>query len=162
MNLWEIKEEYLKVLDMTNDSEIDDQFIQDTLESLDFALEDKVDNYTRLIKQLEADCVTLDTYIKNAENKLQKKDKLIDYLKDRVKDTLSELNKDSIKTDLFDIKVVNNGGKQPMKVRCEDVTSEYITLKPTPNTDKIREDLEKGIKLPFAELLERGTHLSIK
>lgn len=126
------------------------------------SIEEKVDNYSRWIKQLEDEENVLNTRIEDMQSKLTRKKNLVTSLKNKIMFALSIEGKDKMKTEYFDIKVSNNGGVQPMKVIEDMVTPEYIEMKPFVNTKKIRQDLENGKVLPFAMLEERGRHITIK
>ena len=45
----------LIVMDMLEDEEVDEQTIIDTLEALDGEIENKADNYAKIIRSLESD-----------------------------------------------------------------------------------------------------------
>ena len=115
-----------------------------------------------IFNQYEKNSVTLKNRIESDEKKLERKLHLIDTLKERIKETMTSIGKDSISTEYCNIKICKNGGLAPMKVIDEMVTPEYIEMKPVINTKKIRQDLDEGKDLPFATFSERGTHLSIK
>ena len=52
--LYSLTEEYLELLQMLEDEEVDEQLIIDTLEGLDGEIEIKADNYAKLIKHIES------------------------------------------------------------------------------------------------------------
>lgn len=163
MNLYELTNEYINIQNMTDDPEIDEQMILDTLESIECEIEEKADNYTRLIKQLESDNLTLEKYIDSATTKKKRKENLIKSLKERLLFAMNLIDKKEIKTELFNIKIANNGGKNPIKIANEeDVPDDYKKIVRIIDTEKIRTELENGATLPFAEMLARGQHLTIK
>ena len=55
MNLYELTGAYKEILSMFQDENSDQQMLIDTLESLDGAIEDKADNYAKIIKTLEGE-----------------------------------------------------------------------------------------------------------
>ena len=59
MNLYELTEQYDEVMSLLYDGETDEQTILDTLESIDGEIEDKADNYAKIIKNMlgEAEAV---------------------------------------------------------------------------------------------------------
>mgnify|MGYP003317855141 CR=1 FL=1 len=163
MNLYELKNEMIRLESMITDDSVDEEMIKDTLESLNYAFEEKVDNYSRLIKQLEDDSMALENRIDEIQAKYKRTQNIIKHLKDNLINSMTELDKKEVKTELFTIKVQNNGGKNPVEpYKDEDVTSEYLKQVWIPDKDKIRADLEAGKQLTFTRLLERGKHLSIK
>ena len=70
--------------------------------------------------------------------------------------------KAEIKTALHTIKLVGNGGKQPMEINDDKVPDSFKRVVLETDKEKIREALEKGETLDFAELKPRGRHVSIK
>ena len=59
--LYELTEQYEEVLNLLYDGETDEQTILDTLESIEGEIEDKADNYARIIKNLSAEAEMVKT-----------------------------------------------------------------------------------------------------
>ena len=53
-NLYQLTNNYETVLNMLYDEDADEQMILDTLEAIEGEIEDKADNYAKIIKELEA------------------------------------------------------------------------------------------------------------
>ena len=53
-SLYQLTGDYLELLNMLEDEEIDEQVILDTLEGLDGEIEIKADNYAKLIRHIES------------------------------------------------------------------------------------------------------------
>ena len=51
-SIYELTGEYLELMDMLEDEEIDEQTIIDTLEALDGEIENKADNYAKIFDLL--------------------------------------------------------------------------------------------------------------
>ena len=49
-NIYELTGQFLQLLDMLEDEEVDEQVIMDTLESVEYEIEDKADGYAKIIK----------------------------------------------------------------------------------------------------------------
>lgn len=163
MNLFNLTNEMIKIETMITDDSVDEEMIKDTLESLNYAFEEKVDNYSRLIKQLEDDSMALENRIDEIQAKYKRTQNIIKHLKENLINSMTALDKKEINTELFTIKVQNNGGKQSIEpYKDEDVLPEYLKQVWIPDKEKIRADLEAGKELKFTRLLDRGQHLSIK
>ena len=52
-NLYELTGDFLTLMDMLEDEECDEQCIMDTLESVEYEIEEKADGYAKIIKSLE-------------------------------------------------------------------------------------------------------------
>lgn len=161
MTLYELTQEYMQLLAMLEDPEVDPEVLQDTMEAIGGEIEDKAEAYAIIIGELTAKA---DQITKEA----QRLDKWVDFLegnvarmKDRLMTSMNETGTKKIETEHFRISVAGNGGKKPLKLTGE-VPQEYMYMKPEIDTKKIRADLEDGLALDFAHLEERGTHLSIR
>ena len=54
MRLYELAEQWDAVFNMMEDGETDEQVIFDTLQSIEGEIEDKADNYAKMIRNLQA------------------------------------------------------------------------------------------------------------
>ena len=55
MTIYEITNDYLQLMQMMEDPELDPKTLADTMEGIEGELEDKADNYARVMKNMEAD-----------------------------------------------------------------------------------------------------------
>jgi hypothetical protein len=157
MKLYEIKEEFLRLADM----DLDEQTMQDTLESLEFELEDKADNIACLIKSLEAESDAInaeaDKLITRAKTKQVKADRLKEYLFN----TFKVLGKDRIETARNVLQVKKN----PPSVVLDDgfYHEDYVEYIETAKIDKnkLKEALKAGQAIDGARL-ETKERLVIK
>ena len=158
--IFEIRDRIKYFYDFISDpeSEYDDQIFRDTLESLDGELEDKMEAYMRVVVQLEADAEG----IKGQIDRLQKQYNACANPAKRMRQTLlavmQDLGKPRVQTEHFKLAIQKNGGVQPLKI-TGDVPEEFCKLEP--DNEKIRKAL-KDKTLDFAELEERGVHLSVR
>ena len=108
MTLYELTNDYMELLQMAEDPDIDEQAFLDTLEGIEGALEDKADNYAKCMRMLEADAKG----IKAEEERLAKRRKTIENNIKRMKQSLQTMmeltGKTKFKTQLFSFNVQNN------------------------------------------------------
>lgn len=150
------------LLNQAEDGTIEPEVLQDTLESLDGAIEDKAEGCVQVIKQIEADANAIDSEIKRLSDRKAVFLNNRDRIKQSLKDNLEYAGIRKVKTPLFTISVANNGGKQPISIDQNNLQADVFKVKREPDTDKIRERLEAGEKVLGAELKPRGEHLLIK
>lgn len=159
--LYELTNEFKELLFLAETEELDPQTIKDTLESLNYELEDKADGYGKVIRELEGQANTLDSEIKRLSGKKASIQNNISNMKQALFQSMKETNNPKIKTNLFAFTISKNGGEQPIDIYGE-VPEEYSKVETRPDNDKIRKALSKGEQLDFAILQERGEHLRIK
>ena len=161
MTLYDLTGEYMELLAMMEDPDVDPDVLQDTMEASGGEIEYKAEGYVCVAKELEAEA---DKFDKEIERLIKNRDSLRNNAK-RVKTTLLTamelIDMPKITTEHFKVSIAKNGGLQPMKITGE-VPKEYMLYKPEPDSKKIREALNNGLALDFAHLEERGRHLNIK
>lgn len=160
-NLYQLTNKYETVLNMLYDEEIDEQMILDTLESIEGEIEDKADGYAKIIKELEARRDARKAEAKRLTESAKVFENRVNTLKSNLFNAMKTTGKTKFATDLFSFNITKNGGKQPLTIDGE-VPKEYTKTVIENDTDKIRQALENGKKLPFAHLEPRGESLRIK
>lgn len=160
-NLYQLTNDYETVFNMLYDEEVDEQMILDTLEGIEGEIEEKADNYAKIIKEILGDAEK----IKKEKERLDKRQKSFEnkakYLKQNICESMKKTGKTKLKTDLFTFNIVKNGGKQALTINGE-VPKEYTKTIIENDTEKIRADLEAGKELPFAYLEPKGENLRIR
>lgn len=164
ISIYQLTEEYMDVLNMLYDSETDEQTILDTLEGIDGEIEEKADNYAKIIKTLLADARTL----KEEEDRLCVRRKGLENRVKRLKDTLQAnlefIGKTKFKTALFTFSVATNGGLQPLSIteNLDEIPEKYLVPQPPKvNMDAIRALLADK-EVEWAHLEPRGKSLRIR
>lgn len=126
----------------------------------------KLDSYIGLMKQIGHEMETCDKEAKAWEAKAITRANALQSLKNRLKLHLERTGRTSITTPgLTKISLCKNGGKRPLVITGDvpaDGPYAFIEFTVSPDRDKIRQDLEAGVELPFAKLEEPGQHLRIK
>lgn len=164
MKLYELTGQYEEIINLLYDGETEEQTILDTLESIEGEIEDKADNYAKIIKNMSADAES----VKKEEERLRARRKSLEgkvkWLKDTLKANLEFIGKTKFKTELFSFSVSKNGGKQPLSIteNIDEIPGKFLIQQdPLPNNDAIRELLADK-EVEWAQLEPYGTHLNIR
>lgn len=164
MKLYELTEQWDDVFNMMEDGETDEQVVFDTLEAIEGEIEDKADNYAKIIRNLQASVDAL----KAEEDRLYQRRKSAENHIQRLKDTLQAnlefIGKTKFKTDLFSFSVSKNGGKQPIFItdNLDEIPGKYlIPQPPRVNNEAVRE-LLKDREVDWARFEPYGRHLNIR
>lgn len=129
-------------------------------------LERKLDGYGYLIREQEKDAEFCEAEAERLSRRAEVRRNAVKRLKDRLNDFFTQHGLTKVQAPHFTLAQQKNGGKIPLeiKVQPEELPKPYryevVSVKA--DTDKIREALEAGKKLPFATLGERGTHIRVK
>jgi replicative superfamily II helicase len=150
MKLYELAQNYAQLMEMAEEMESD--ALVDTLESLQDAIEDKVENIAKLIKNLEADA----KIIKEEEQRLADRRRSIESKVARLKEYLQEqlevAGLQKVKRATITVAIQNN----PPSVEIADeklIPSEFM-IPQNPKIDKqaILERLKNGETVPGCSL----------
>lgn len=147
MKLYELTEEFLQVLNMLEDEDVDEQIIQDTLESIESEIEDKADGYAKIIKTLEADVDGIQKENDRLTARKKTYENRIKWLKQNLEMCMRTTGKKKFTTDLFSFNIQKNGGKRKLTidVDVENIPEEYRIKQPDAvNGDKLREYLKEN------------------
>ena len=139
---------------------IEDSAIMDTIKAIDEDLEDKADNYARIIKELQAEAKKFEAEKKRLEDRQKAMENRAKLLNNHLYDSMKLTGKTKFKTGLFSFGIQKNGGLQPIEIDADHVPDEY--MKKEPDNTLIRQALKEGKELPFVTLKEYGDHLVIR
>lgn len=162
-SLYELTTEYQALLDLGDSDDPEDiEAFKNTLESINYELDLKADDYAAVILQLngKTDMITKEierlTKIKTAITNN------VDRMKQILQWSMEQTGRTEIKTPLHTFKIQKNGGKAPMLINEPEVPDSFKKVILEIDRQKIREALEDGQEFPWAKLAERGSHLRIK
>lgn len=164
MKLYELTEQWDAVFNMMEDGETEEQVIFDTLESIEGEIEDKADNYAKMIWSLQANVDVLKAEEERLYQRRKSAENHIQRLKDNLQANLEFIGKTKFKTDLFSFSVARNGGKQPLSItdNLDEIPGKYLIPQPPKvNNDAVRE-LLKEKTVDWAHLEPYGRHLNIR
>ena len=146
-NIYELTGQFLQLLDMLEDEEVDEQVIMDTLESVEYEIEDKVDGYAKIIKALETDVDGIQKENDRLTSRKKTYENRIKWLKQNLEMCMRATGKKKFTTDLFSFNIQKNGGKRKLTidVDVENIPEEYRIKQPDAvNGDKLREYLKEN------------------
>ena len=168
MNLYELTADYMKLQSMLEDPDVDQQAVADTMEAMDFAIEEKAEGYVKVIRNMEGSVAA----IEQEQDRLNAKKKTlkagIQRLKTNLQESMVTTGKRKIKTDLFQISIQKNGGAIPVivDVPTDLLPDECVIITEAPDKQalaKLLQDPEnKDYYAKFAHFGERGESLRIK
>ena len=149
MNLYDLVGNYKKVYEM----DLDDETWQDTLESIDSAIEQKADGVMYVIRNLEVDVIGLKDEEKRLKSKREVAERKIKRLKQYLQENMEAVGKTKFKTQLFSYNIQNN----PASLKLTDeklIPEKYYTVETSRKYDNkaIKDDLKAGKVINGAEL----------
>lgn len=172
MRLYEISAAYRYLQDQLDSAETQDemrQVLADTLESLEGDFADKAEGMAALIAENKAMIAGLKAESQRMQAKISRLENQNDSISKYLMAEMQYTNLRKVQAGTWQISIAKNGGKLPIvwKIDPEDLDldalpDKYVKRTESINTASVRETLEAGGFLSFAELGERGESLRIK
>jgi hypothetical protein len=162
LKLYELTGSFNEIFDiLESDEELNFDALEDTLQSLEGAIEDKVSGIAKMIKSLEADEKGFDEEAKRLAAKVKTVSNKIKWLKNYLLQAMENTGKDKIKTDIGTV----SRRKSPASVTIDkpnQIPPEFW-YQPEPLLDKraVIDALKQGTEVPGAEL-KQGYHIRIQ
>lgn len=152
MKLYELTDNYNHVLEIAE--QLDAETLKDTLDSIDEAIEIKVENTAKVIRILESNVAAIDMEQKRLTNRKSTLNNNITGIKRYLQEEMEKVGKEKIKGQLFNVGIQNN----PQSVRVVDeslIPEEYFTPQPPKlNKKELLRDLKNGDEFTGAELIQ--------
>ena len=152
--LYEIKGQFKELMEMADECNLTQDDIKDTLEGLDYELEEKADAYAKVIRTLECDVDSVDAEIKRLTDKKRRIQNNIGSMKRSLESTMLELGKKKIKTPLFGFNIQKN--PPSVNILDEDKVPENFRIKQPDKIDRksIIAELKESGNTDWAELVQ--------
>lgn len=155
-SLYELTGQYLEIYNM----ELDEETKLDTLNSIDWETEyeTKVENYIKVMKNIDADVEARKTEIKRLMELNKADEKKKDHLKDTLSESMSLTGHERVDTPLFKVSFRKS---QAVEVDETVLPESYKVATWKPDKKRLKEDLKNGLEIIGASLVERK-NLSIR
>ena len=150
MKLYELTQSYQQVLEIAE--QLDAETLKDTLDSINDAVEQKVENTAFVVKQLEANISVIDEEIKRLQAMKGTQTNNIKSLKLYLQESMEKVGLDKVQGKLIKIAIQNN--PKSVEVLNENVIPKNYFVEQKPKLDKraILADLKSGAQVEGVEI----------
>ena len=164
MTIYEITSDYLQLMQMMEDPDLDPQTLADTMEGIEGELEDKADNYARVMKNMEADLNGIKAEIDRLSTRKKTIENNIKRMNEALQFSMETTGKTKFKTELFSFGIRKNAPAVVMdEPYIENIPERFLKYSdPTINRSAIKEAIQNGEDLEGLAHLESSTSLSIR
>lgn len=160
-NLYELTGQVLELQNMLLDGEYEEQIINDTIESLAFEIEEKAENYAKVIKNIEADVEGYKKEEKRLADKRKSLENRIKYLKVNLENSMIALDKKKFKTQLFSFNIQKNAPSLKIDDAAVIPSIYLIPQEPIIDKNKLKDDVKNGLEIEGVRL-EQSESLRIR
>lgn len=154
--LYELTGQFLDIYNL----ELDEETKLDTLDSIDWQTdyEEKVENYIKVIKNIESDVEARKNEIKRLTELNKADEKKKDHLKETLSTSMQLTGHERVDTPLFKVSFRKS---QAVEVDETVLPESYKVATWKPDKKRLKEDLKNGLEIVGATLVERK-NLSIR
>lgn len=151
MNLFELTENYVKFFtEFENADEITDE-MQEMANNLNVEIEEKCDNYAKMIKNLEADVEAYKNQEKIFNEKRKVAENKVKWLKQNLQASMELQGRKKVKTDLFSFNIQKNAPS--LEIRDENnIDDSYYVIERKLNKRELLNDIKEGLIVDGVEL----------
>lgn len=163
-SLYELTDDYLTLLEMAEDPDIDEQALMDTMEGIEGEIEIKAEGYAKVIRTLEGDAAACDAESKRLRNKKQTIENNIKRMKAALQMAMEVTGKRKFKTPLFSFNIQKNPAAVVVDEQyIENIPERFLVRKdPEINRKAIKDAINAGEDLEGLAHLEQTESLRIK
>lgn len=153
MNLYTLTESYRNLLELTENEEVQQEVLEESLKDLEDDINTKVENIAKVIKTLNAESKVLDEEVKRLANRKKILNNRIDSLKTYVLGNMNALGLKKVKGAILSVSITEPKSTQIYSENLipNEYKEEIITFK----IDKtaIKKAINEGLEVPGAKLI---------
>lgn len=161
MKLYEINEVYQNLLALLEDEETSAEQLAGAFENIKDELHVKVENYARIIKNVQAEVEAYKEEVARMTAKRKSLENNIGRMKEAAEYAMRLQGETKVKGELFTIAIQKNPPSLKIDIEPEELPQEFQTITITPNKEKIKEAIKEGKDIKWARL-EQGESLRIR
>lgn len=163
-NIYELTDDYLRILELMEDPELDPQLLADTMEAVKGNYEEKIDGYAYCMQSVKDDIKTIDEAIKRLQSRKQTMENNARRMGEVVFQSMKATGNAKIKTAVHTVWIQKNPESVVMDVDdWKSVPEEYLRQKdPEINKTAIKEALKAGADLSGIAHLEQTEGVRFK
>lgn len=144
MNLFELTENYVKFFTMLEEVDEITEELEEMANNLNIAIEEKSDNYVKMIKNLDADVEAFKNIEKQFNKKRKTAENKIAWLKKNLQSSMEQTGRKKVETGLFTVSIQKN--TPALDITSEDnIGDEYYKIERTLNKRDLLNDLKEGL-----------------
>lgn len=144
MNLFELTENYVKFFTMLEEVDEITEELEEMANNLNIAIEEKSDNYVKMIKNLDADVEAFKNIEKQFNKKRKTAENKIAWLKKNLQSSMEQTGRKKVETGLFTVSIQKN--TPSLDITSEDnIGDEYYKVERTLNKRDLLNDIKEGL-----------------
>ena len=157
MNIYKLTYKYEEILDLLQSVDVSTndeyrQILEDTLESISDALDDKVEGYVKIIDQMRSDREMLKVERDRINARIKSLNNNVKRMQTVLYDTLKASGKDKVKTPLYSIWIQQDPPSIEVLDELEIPNEYWVEQLPTLDKRQLLTDLKEGKEVKGAQI----------
>ena len=153
MTLYELNEQFLQLLELAEDPDVDPEVLEATMEALEGDFEAKADGYATVIASIKGDAAMLKEEIDRLTNRKRTMENNVKRMLAALENSMRLIGLQKFKTTRFSYNIQKNPAAVVLDVDPSALPDDYlIPQEPKVDKAKINEDLKAGIDIGVAHL----------
>jgi hypothetical protein len=151
MNLFELTENYVKFFTEFESADEVTEKMQEMADNLNVEIEEKCDNYAKMIRNLEADVEAFKNQEKIFNEKRKSAENKVKWLKQNLQASMELQGRKKVKTDLFSFNIQKNAPS--LEITNENnIDDSYYVIERKLNKRELLNDIKEGLIVDGVEL----------
>lgn len=151
MNLFELTENYVKFFTEFESADEVTEEMQEMADNLNVEIEEKCDNYAKMIRNLEADVEAFKNQEKIFNEKRKSAENKVKWLKQNLQASMDLQNRKKVKTDLFSFNIQKNAPSLEI-LNENNIDDSYYVIERKLNKRALLGDIKEGLIVDGVEL----------
>ena len=149
--LYDMTSDARRLYEMLDNGDIDEETVKDTLEAI--GVEDKLEDYCKVIRQFEADATALKAEKANLAEKQARAERRAEEMKERVLAYLIACGACKAKAGLFEVRISKS---KAVEIQDEKLLPDEYLIQQPPKVDKMRikDAISRGVLVSGASIKE--------
>lgn len=162
-SIYELTADYIQIMQMMEEGELDPQTLADTMEAVEGEFEIKAESYAKVMRNLDGDITAIKAEIDRLTKKKQTLENNIKTMKKALQGAMEVTGKTKFRTELFSFRIQKNAPSVIMdETYIENVPERFLKYKdPEINRTAIREAILAGEDLEGLAHLEHSSSIRI-
>ena len=144
MNLFELTENYVKFFTMLEEADEITEELEEMANNLNIAIEEKSDNYVKMIKNLDADVEAFKNQEKIFNKKRKTAENKIAWLKKNLQSSMEQTGRKKVKTKLFTVSLQKNAPSLEI-TNEKNIDDSYYVIERKLNKRALLGDIKEGL-----------------
>ena len=154
MTLYELTGQYLELLEMAEEEDIDPKTLSDTLDGIDGEIEEKAENYAKVLRSISGEITSIQAEIDRLAARKSVMENNVKKIKTSLQEAMIATGKRKFSTNIFSFYIQKNPASVSVKDAAKVPKKFFKKLEPVLDKMALKEFLAENGPQKYAELVQ--------